>query len=69
VVHYRGNQGVGVAHKIKPPKNQPQFFQMTMGQYWLDKTKPNKLSNQPEILSKNCYGNFKIFCLMEFSSD
>jgi len=31
-----------VAYKIKPPKNQPQFSQTTMGQYWLDKTKPKQ---------------------------
>jgi len=26
VVHNRDGQEVDVAHKIKPPKNQPQFF-------------------------------------------
>ena len=26
---------VGVAHRVKSPKNQPQFSQTTMGQYWL----------------------------------
>jgi len=50
---HRDNKGVGVAHEIKPPKNQPRFSQMIMRQYWLDKT---KLSNI--ILSKSCYGFF-----------
>jgi len=59
VVHSRDDEGVGMAHKIKPPKNQPQFSQTMMGQYWLDKLNPNKLSDQPEILSKSCYGIFE----------
>ena len=42
VVHSRDNQEVGVAHEVKSPKNKPQFFQMTMGQYWLGKTKPKQ---------------------------
>jgi len=42
VVHSRDNKGVGVAHKIIPPKNQPQFSQTMMGQYWLGKTKPKQ---------------------------
>jgi len=40
VVHSRDDKGVGMAHEIKPPKNQPQFSQMTMEQYWLDKIEP-----------------------------
>jgi len=32
-------EGVGMAHEIKPPKNQPKFSQMMMGQYWLAKPK------------------------------
>jgi len=42
VVHSRDDQEVGVAHKVKSPKNQPQFSQMMMGQYWLGKTSPNR---------------------------
>ena len=38
----RDDQEVGVAHEVKSLKNQPQFFQTTMGQYWLG---PNKLSD------------------------
>jgi len=32
--------GVRAAHKVNSPKNQSQFSQMVMGQYWLGKTKP-----------------------------
>jgi len=46
---------VGTAHEAKSPKNQPQFSQATMGQYWLDKTKLKKLSDQPEMLFKGCH--------------
>jgi len=35
----RDDQEVGMAHEIASPKNQPQFSQVTMGQYWLGKTK------------------------------
>jgi len=42
VVHGRDDEGVGMAHKIISPKNQPQFSQKMMGQYWLG---PNKLSD------------------------
>jgi len=41
-----------VAHEVKSPKNQPQFSQTTMGQYWLGNT---KLSDRPGILVKNCH--------------
>jgi len=34
--HSRDNQEVGVANEVKSLKNHPLFFQMTMGQYWLD---------------------------------
>jgi len=37
----RDDQEVGVAHEVKSPENQPQFSQMTMGQYWLGKAKLN----------------------------
>ena len=43
VLHSRDHKGVGVAHKITSPKNQPQFSQMTMKQYWLGKTKPKQV--------------------------
>jgi len=36
------NFEAGMAHEVKSPKNQPQFSQMMMGQYWLGKTKPKK---------------------------
>jgi len=52
VANSRDNQEVGMAHEVKSSKNQPQFFQTTMGQYWLGKT---KLSDQPELLSKSCH--------------
>ena len=35
VVHSRYAKGVGMAHKIKPPENQPRISQMTMWQYKL----------------------------------
>ena len=64
VVHSRTTKGVDMAHEIKP---QPQFFQMMMGQHWLV---PNKLSDQPKILSKRCYGIYAIKNYsMEFSTD
>jgi len=42
VVHSRDDQGVGVAHEVKLPENQPKFSQMMMGQYWFGKTKPKQ---------------------------
>ena len=41
------NKAVGMAHEIvfASSRNQSQFSQMTMGQYWLGKIKPNKLSD------------------------
>jgi len=42
VVHNRDNQEVGVAHEVKSPENQPQI---TIGQYWLGKTKPKQAQN------------------------
>ena len=39
VVHRRDDEGVGVAHEIKSPKNQLQFYQTTMEQHWLGKAK------------------------------
>jgi len=45
VVHSRDDEEIGMAHEVKSPKNQPQFSRMMMGQYWLGKTKPKKLSD------------------------
>jgi len=42
VVHSRDDEEIGVAHQVKSPKNQPQFSQTTMGQYWLGKSKPKQ---------------------------
>jgi len=36
------DQEVSMAHEIKSPENRPQYSQMTMGQYWLGKTKPKQ---------------------------
>jgi len=47
---HRDDQEVGVVHKVKSPKNQPQFLQMAIGLYWLGKLSPNKLSDQ------SCHG-------------
>jgi len=52
-----------VNHKVNSPT--VKFSQMTMGQYWLGKT---RLSDQPETLSKSCYGILKIY-LTELSAD
>jgi len=54
VVHSRDNQEVGVAHEVKSPKNQPQFSQMTTGQYWLGKTKPKQAFG----LTQNAFKKF-----------
>jgi len=56
VVHSRDDEEVGVAHEVKSPKNQPQFSQTTMGQYWLGKT---KFSDRSEMLLKSCHEIFK----------
>ena len=41
-MHNTRDEGVGVAHNIVSPENQPHFSQTTMGQYWLCKTKPKQ---------------------------
>jgi len=60
VGHSKYDQEVGVS----------QFSQMTMGQYWLCKT---KLLDWPEMLSKSCHRIKKKLkrkkCLMEFFTD
>jgi len=35
--------------EINSPKNQPQISYMTMGQYWLAKTKPQKVSDRHKM--------------------
>ena len=40
--------------------------QMTIRQYWLGKAKPNRLSDQPKMSSKSCFG---IIYLLQFSAD
>ena len=35
MVYSSDDEEVGVANEVKSPKNQPQFSQTTMGQYWL----------------------------------
>jgi len=42
VVHSRDDEEVGMANEVKSSENQPQVSQMTMGQYWLGKTKPKQ---------------------------
>jgi len=63
VVHSRDDKGIGMAHKIIPPNNQPQVSLTTIGQYWLG---PNKLSDQSEMPLKSFYGILKRY-LIEFS--
>ena len=44
VVDSRDDQevGIGIAHEVKSPENQPQISHIAMGQYWLGKTKLKK---------------------------
>jgi len=53
VVHSRDHKAVGVAHEIISPKNQPQFSQKTIEQYWLGKTMPK----YPWKLTQNAFKN------------
>jgi len=74
VVCSRDHKGVGVAHEIKPTKNQPQFSQMTMGAVLVRcKTKPKKAFRSTQNSSKKLLWNFKknwnLKEYMEFSSD
>jgi len=59
VVHSRDYQEVGVAHKVKSPKNQPQFSQTTIRQYWLGKTKPKQAFRSTRNAFKKLLRNFK----------
>jgi len=58
-----------VAHKVKSPENHPQFSQMTMGQYWLGKTKPKQTFILIQNPFKKLPQNFKKIDLTEFSTD
>jgi len=59
VVHSRGDEEVGVAHKVKLPENQPHIFQMAMGQYWLGKTKPKRAFRSTRNAFKKLPQNLK----------
>ena len=48
----RDNQEIGVAHKPISPKNQPQFSQTTMGQYWV-KLSPTSFQIDLKFLLRN----------------
>jgi len=69
VVHSGDDEEVSEAHEVKSPENQPQFSQTMMGQYWLGKISPNKLSGGSEMLSRSCHGILIFFYLMEISTD
>ena len=69
MVHSRDDEEVGMAHEVKSPENQPQFSQMTMGQYWLGKTKPKQVFRSTRNTFKKLSRNFKKNYLTEFSSD
>jgi len=69
VVHSRDDEEAGVAHKVESPKNQPQFSQTTMGQYWLDKTKPKEAFRLTQNGFKSCHGIFFKVYLPEFSTN
>ena len=67
MVHSWDDEGVGETHKIISPKNQPQFSQTTMGQYWLDKTKPKQTFRSTQNAFKKLLQNFNISRLMVVS--
>ena len=69
VAHSGDDQEVGMAHKVKSPENQPQFYQMMMGQYWLGKTKPKQAFGSTQNAFKKLPWNFNFFHLTEFSTD
>ena len=70
MVYNKDDQDVGMTHKVKLAKNQPQFSKTTMV-YSIDKVKLslNKFSDRAKMLLKSCSGIFKNFHLMEFSTD
>jgi len=51
--------GTGVAHKVKSTKNQPQFSQTMMVQYWLGKNKPKQAFTSTRNAFKTLPQNFK----------
>jgi len=59
VVQSRDDEEVDVAHKVKSPKNHPQFSQMTMGQYWLGTTKPKQAFRSNQNAFKKLPRNLK----------
>ena len=69
VLYSRDHKGVGVAHEITSPKNQPQFSQTMMRQYWLGKTKPKQAFKSTQNTFKKLLWNFFLNYLMEFSTD
>jgi len=69
VAHGRDDEKVGVAHKVKSPKNQPQFSQTTMAQHWLGKTKPKQAFIWTQNAFKKLPWNFTFLYLMEISTD
>ena len=48
-----------MAHEIISPKNQPQFFQMTMRQYWLSETKSKQAFRLTQHAFNKLLWNFK----------
>jgi len=54
------HEEVGMAHKITSSKNQPQFSQTTIGQYWLGKTKPKQAFKSIQNAFEKLLKNFKI---------
>ena len=68
VLYSRDHKGVGVAHKIISPENQPQFSQTTE-QYWLGKTKPKKAFRSTRNAFNKLLRNFKKNYSTEFSTD
>jgi len=69
VVHSRDNEEVGMAHKVKLLKNQPQLIQTTMGQYWLGETKPKEALRSTQNAFNKLPQNFLKIYLAEFSTD
>ena len=59
MAHSTDDQEVGMAHKVKSPENQPQFFWMTVGQYWLGKTKLEKAFKSTRNAFKKLLRNLK----------
>ena len=57
-----------MAHEITSPKNQPQFSQTSMRQYWLGKTKPKQTFRSTRNAFNKLLRNLKIN-LTEFAID